>query len=78
MVDAMGIANDLYLSIYEFDKYRDSTDLIKVQEKRGKLIKIMKQTQIMLWEFQLILNIEDLEKQTEDYIEWRELQSIPH
>lgn len=78
MVNAMKTAMGLINSLESYYDIRNSVDLEARRQTRVALITRMKRTQAMLWELQLILGIDDLEKQTEDYIEWRELQSIPH
>jgi len=78
MVDAMQTAMQLINDIEIYLEFRNSIDLETRRKKRVALISSMKKTQAMLWELQLILGIDDLEKQTEDYMEWQELQSIPH
>lgn len=78
MVNAMETAMGLVNDIERYCENRNSIDLETRRQTRVALIAKMEWTQAMLWELQLILGIEDLEKLTEDYIEWRELQSIPH
>lgn len=78
MADAMVTALKLEEEIEKYLECRDSIDLEARRKTRVALIAKMEWTQAMLWELQLILGIDDLEKRTEDYIEWRELQSIPH
>lgn len=82
MMDAKETALKLEKEIRIYIAYRDSIGFETHRKERVAirvaLINSMKQVQAMLWELQLILGIEDLEKLTEDYIEWRELQSIPH
>ena len=78
MVNAMETAFELANCIERYNNNRNSTDLEARRQTRVTLIEKMKRTQAMLWELQLILGIDDLDRRTEDYIEWRELQSIPH
>lgn len=78
MMDAMGTALELERNLHSYIDYRDSINLETRRQTRVALISSMKQTQAMLWELQLILGIDDLEKLTTDYLEWQELQSIPH
>lgn len=78
MMDAIATAEELLDDISRYMEFRNSIDLDIRRITRVALIVRMKRTQAMLWELQLILGIDDLEKQTKDYIEWRELQSIPH
>lgn len=78
MKDATETVTELKTNILRYIGYRNCIDLETRRQTRVALISSMKQTQAMLWELQLILGIEDLEKLTEDYIEWQELQSIPH
>lgn len=78
MVNAMETATELVNDIEKYCENRNSNDLETRRQTRVALIAKMEWTQAMLWELQLILGIDDLEKLTEDYIEWRELQSIPH
>lgn len=78
MLDAMATALELENNIHDYLNYRNSIDLETRRKTRVALISSMKKTQTMLWELQLMLGIDDLEKLTEDNIEWQELQSIPH
>lgn len=78
MLGAMSTALELENNVSDYINYRNSIDLETRRKKRVALISSMKKTQAVLWELQLILGIDDLEKQTEDYLEWKELQSIPH
>lgn len=78
MVNAMETAMQLVNDIERYLICRDSIDLETRRKTKVALISSMKKTQAVLWELQLILGIDDLEKQTEDYLEWQELQSIPH
>lgn len=78
MLGAMSTALELENNVSDYINYRNSIDLETRRQTRVALISSMKKTQAMLWELQLILGIDDLEKQTEDYLEWKELQSIPH
>lgn len=78
MVCAMETAIELLNDIERFAEFMGSDELETRRETRETLITKMKKTQAMLWELQLILGIDDLEKQTEDCLEWQELQSIPH
>lgn len=78
MMNATEAAYELEINIKRYSDKRNSIDLEARRLTRVALIANMKRTQAMLWELQLILGIDDLEKQTEDYIEWRELQSIPN
>lgn len=78
MVNAMETAFELVNDIERYIRNRDSIDLETRRQTRVTLIEKMKRTQAMLWELQLILGIDDLERRAEDYIEWRGLHSIPH
>lgn len=77
MVDALVTTMQLNIDIERYTEFRNSIDLETRRKTRVALISSMKKTQAMLWELQLILGVDDLEKQAEDYIGWRELQSIP-
>lgn len=78
MLGAMSTALELENNVSDYINYRNSINLETRRKTRVALISSMKKTQAMLWELQLILGIDDLEKLTEDYMEWQELQSIPH
>lgn len=78
LMNAMDVISDFYKDMHFYINHRDSIDLETRRKTRVALIGSMKKTQALLWELQLILGIDDLEKQTEDFIEWQELQSIPH
>lgn len=78
MVNAMETAMELVNDIERYIEFRNSIDLETRRKTRMALISSMVKTQAVLWELQLILGIDDLEKQTEDCLEWQELQSIPH
>ena len=78
MMAAAEAVCELKTNILSYNVYRNSIDMEARRQARVALICSMKQAQTMLWELQLILGIEDLGKLTEDYIEWQELQSIPH
>lgn len=78
MMAAAEAVAKLRTNILEYNVYRNSVDMEARRQARVALICSMKQAQTMLWELQLILGIDDLEKLTEEYIEWQELQSIPY
>lgn len=78
MKDATETVSELKINILRYIGYRDCIDMETRRQTRVALISSMKQTQAVLWELQLILGIDDIGKQTEDYLEWQELQSIPH